>query len=137
MLPPDVVKQVGKPKSKRDREPNEVQEKLVLLEITLVFQCQLIYRILQSRQPESETKQSLLDNCKWKPKKEPKWGLKANEYLQLMLSISSTLAYYNEDIAATITTLSSSDLMAYIDCGGPPEDLIGWVKMRLHEKNLA
>ncbi|KAF3673520.1 hypothetical protein FXO38_03982 [Capsicum annuum] len=50
---------------------------------------------------------------------------------------SSTLAYYNEDIAAAIMTLSSSDLMAYIDCGGPLEDLIGWVKMRLHEKNLA
>ncbi|PHT49421.1 hypothetical protein CQW23_09168 [Capsicum baccatum] len=37
----------------------------------------------------------------------------------------SKLAYCDEDVAAEITTLSSGDLMAYIDCGGPPEDLIG------------
>ncbi|PHU11483.1 hypothetical protein BC332_18413 [Capsicum chinense] len=38
---------------------------------------------------------------------------------------SSTLAYCDEAVAAAIMTLSSGDLMAYIDCGGPPENLIG------------
>ncbi|KAM3395164.1 hypothetical protein P3S68_004169 [Capsicum galapagoense] len=37
---------------------------------------------------------------------------------------SSTLAYCDEAVAAAIMTLSSGDLMAYIDCGGPPENLI-------------
>ncbi|KAF3654682.1 putative LRR receptor-like serine/threonine-protein kinase-like isoform 1 [Capsicum annuum] len=50
---------------------------------------------------------------------------------------SSTLAYCDEAVAAAITTLSSGDLMAYIDCGGPPESLIGLVKMRLQEKKLG
>ncbi|XP_004234121.1 CBS domain-containing protein CBSX5-like [Solanum lycopersicum] len=49
---------------------------------------------------------------------------------------ASTLAYCDEDVAAAITTLSAGDLMAYIDYGGPPEDLVGLVKMRLQEKKL-
>lgn len=47
-----------------------------------------------------------------------------------------TLACCDETVAAAITTLSSGDLMAYIDCGGPPEDLVRLVKARLKEKNL-
>ncbi|KAF3648356.1 CBS domain-containing protein CBSX5 [Capsicum chacoense] len=47
---------------------------------------------------------------------------------------SSTLAYCDEAVAAEITILSSGDLMAYIDCGGPPKNLIGLLKMRLQEK---
>ncbi|MCE3050344.1 hypothetical protein HAX54_047012 [Datura stramonium] len=35
-----------------------------------------------------------------------------------------------------IMTLTAGDLMAYIDCGGPPEDLIELVKVRLQEKKL-
>ncbi|KAH0688659.1 hypothetical protein KY289_016017 [Solanum tuberosum] len=50
---------------------------------------------------------------------------------------ASTLAYCDEDVAAAITTLSAGDLMAYIDYGGPPEDLVGLVKMRLQEKKLG
>ncbi|KAE9585208.1 hypothetical protein Lal_00018212 [Lupinus albus] len=46
------------------------------------------------------------------------------------------LACCDETIAAAIATLSAGDLMAYIDCGGPPEDLIRVVKARLKEKNL-
>ncbi|PHT49428.1 hypothetical protein CQW23_09175 [Capsicum baccatum] len=49
----------------------------------------------------------------------------------------SKLAYCDEDVAAEITTFSSGDLMAYIDCGGPPEDLIGLVRTRLQEKKLG
>ncbi|GAV86919.1 hypothetical protein CFOL_v3_30345 [Cephalotus follicularis] len=48
----------------------------------------------------------------------------------------STLACCDETVAAAITTLSSGDLMAYIDCGGPPEDLVKVVKERLQERNL-
>ncbi|KAJ1386429.1 CBS domain [Sesbania bispinosa] len=47
-----------------------------------------------------------------------------------------TLACCEETVAAAITTLSAGDLMAYIDCGGPPEDLVRVVKARLKEKNL-
>lgn len=39
-------------------------------------------------------------------------------------------------VAAAITTLYAGDLMAYIDCGGPPEHLVSVVKARLKEKNL-
>lgn len=42
-----------------------------------------------------------------------------------------------ESVAAAIATLSAGDLMAYIDCGGPPEDLIRLVKERLEEKNFG
>ncbi|PWA76344.1 Cystathionine beta-synthase, core [Artemisia annua] len=47
-----------------------------------------------------------------------------------------TLAYCDETTAAAITTLSAGDLMAYIDCGGPPEDIVKLVEMRLKERNL-
>ncbi|KAI4322917.1 hypothetical protein L6164_022567 [Bauhinia variegata] len=48
----------------------------------------------------------------------------------------STLACCDETVVAAIMTLSSGDLMAYIDCGGPPEDLLRTVKERLKDKNL-
>ncbi|KVH99108.1 CBS domain-containing protein CBSX5-like [Cynara cardunculus var. scolymus] len=47
-----------------------------------------------------------------------------------------TLAYSDETAAAAIATLSAGDLMAYIDCGGPPEDIIRVVEARLKERNL-
>lgn len=47
-----------------------------------------------------------------------------------------TLAFCDETVAAAIATLSAGDLMAYIDCGGPPEDLVQLVKTRLEEKHL-
>ncbi|KAL6954957.1 hypothetical protein U1Q18_000646 [Sarracenia purpurea var. burkii] len=47
-----------------------------------------------------------------------------------------TLACCDEIVAAAVTTLSAGDLMAYIDCGGPPEDLLRLVKARLEERNL-
>ncbi|XP_015899061.3 CBS domain-containing protein CBSX5 [Ziziphus jujuba] len=47
-----------------------------------------------------------------------------------------TLACCDETVAAAIATLSSGDLMAYIDCGGPPEDLVRVVKQRLKQRNL-
>ncbi|KAI4333696.1 hypothetical protein L6164_018470 [Bauhinia variegata] len=46
----------------------------------------------------------------------------------------STLACCDETVAAAIMTLSSGDLMAYIDCGGPPEDLLRAVQGRLKDK---
>lgn len=49
----------------------------------------------------------------------------------------STLAYCDETAAAAIMTLSAGDLMAYIDCGGPPDDLVELVKVRLQEKKLG
>ncbi|GFZ06226.1 CBS domain-containing protein [Actinidia rufa] len=48
-----------------------------------------------------------------------------------------TIAACDETVAAAIMTLSAGDLMAYIDCSGPPEDLIQLVKARLEEKNLG
>ncbi|XP_022728543.1 CBS domain-containing protein CBSX5-like [Durio zibethinus] len=48
-----------------------------------------------------------------------------------------TLNSCDEDVAAAIATLSAGDLMAYIDCGGAPEDLIQLVKERLQARNLA
>ncbi|KEH38766.1 putative CBS domain-containing protein [Medicago truncatula] len=47
-----------------------------------------------------------------------------------------TLACCDETVAVAITALSAGDLMAYIDCGAPPEDLVRLVKARLKEKNL-
>ncbi|XP_030443514.2 CBS domain-containing protein CBSX5 [Syzygium oleosum] len=47
----------------------------------------------------------------------------------------STLACCDETVAAAVATLSCGDLMAYIDCGGPPEDLVRVVKERLKERN--
>ncbi|XWS52041.1 hypothetical protein CRYUN_Cryun11dG0033200 [Craigia yunnanensis] len=49
---------------------------------------------------------------------------------------SFTLACCDETVAAALKTLSSGDLMAYIDCGGPPEDLVRVVSARLKERNL-
>ncbi|XP_076911882.1 CBS domain-containing protein CBSX5-like [Bidens hawaiensis] len=47
-----------------------------------------------------------------------------------------TLAYTDETAAAAIATLSAGDLMAYIDCGGPPEDILRLVEIRLKHRNL-
>ncbi|KAF5196899.1 Cbs domain-containing protein cbsx5 [Thalictrum thalictroides] len=47
-----------------------------------------------------------------------------------------TLACCDETVTAAITTLSAGDLMAYIDCGGPPEDIMRVVKARLIEKKM-
>ncbi|KAL3647073.1 hypothetical protein CASFOL_008041 [Castilleja foliolosa] len=47
-----------------------------------------------------------------------------------------TLACCDETVAAAIMTLSAGDLMAYIDCGGPPEEIVRVVEERLKEKNL-
>ncbi|BAT92540.1 hypothetical protein LR48_Vigan05g124300 [Vigna angularis] len=47
-----------------------------------------------------------------------------------------TLGSCDETVVAAIATLSAGDLMAYIDCGGPPEDLVRVVKARLKEKSL-
>lgn len=49
----------------------------------------------------------------------------------------SALAYCDETAAAAIMALSAMDLMAYIDCGSPPENLVGLVKSRLEERNLS
>ncbi|KAK1405182.1 Cystathionine beta-synthase, core [Heracleum sosnowskyi] len=46
-----------------------------------------------------------------------------------------TLAGCDESVAAAIATLSTGDLMAYIDCGGPPDDIVKVVKERLKERN--
>ncbi|XP_057738173.1 CBS domain-containing protein CBSX5-like [Arachis stenosperma] len=43
----------------------------------------------------------------------------------------------DEAVAPALATLSAGDLMAYIDCGGPPEDLVQIVKERLEEQNLS
>lgn len=48
-----------------------------------------------------------------------------------------TLAGCNEATAAAIFTLSAGDLMAYIDCGTPSEELIQLVKSELQKKQLA
>lgn len=42
----------------------------------------------------------------------------------------------DEATAAAVATLSAGELMAYIDCGGPPDDLVQLVKERLEEQNL-
>ncbi|KAI3809939.1 hypothetical protein L1987_19543 [Smallanthus sonchifolius] len=48
-----------------------------------------------------------------------------------------TLTYCDEMVAAAITTLTAGDLLAYIDCGGPPEDITRIVEARLKERNLT
>ena len=48
-----------------------------------------------------------------------------------------TLNFCDETVAAAIATLSAGELMAYIECGDPPEDLIMLVKERLEERNLG
>ncbi|KAI4366080.1 hypothetical protein MLD38_022003 [Melastoma candidum] len=47
-----------------------------------------------------------------------------------------TLACCDETVAAAIAVLSCGDLMAYIDCGGPPDDLVKVVEARLKERNM-
>ncbi|KAK4363854.1 hypothetical protein RND71_015212 [Anisodus tanguticus] len=47
-----------------------------------------------------------------------------------------TLSYCGETVAAAITTLTAGELLAYIDCGGPPEDIVRVVKERFKERNL-
>ncbi|KAL9355509.1 hypothetical protein Peur_053479 [Populus x canadensis] len=48
-----------------------------------------------------------------------------------------TLNFCDGTVAAAIATLSAGELMAYIECGDPPEDLIMLVKERLGERNLG
>ncbi|KAK4439903.1 CBS domain-containing protein CBSX5 [Sesamum alatum] len=48
----------------------------------------------------------------------------------------STLACCDETAAAAIMALTAMDLMTYIDCCGPPEDLVQLVKTKLEEKKL-
>lgn len=48
-----------------------------------------------------------------------------------------TLACCDELVAAAISTLLAGDLLAYIDCGGPPEYLVELVRMRLEERNFG
>lgn len=43
----------------------------------------------------------------------------------------------DESVAAAIAMLSAGDLMVYVDCGGPPEDLIRLVKERLEERGFG
>ncbi|KNA16798.1 hypothetical protein SOVF_085950 [Spinacia oleracea] len=47
-----------------------------------------------------------------------------------------TLSCCDETVAPAVATLSAGDLMAYIDYGGPPEDLNQLVKARLEERKL-
>lgn len=47
-----------------------------------------------------------------------------------------TLACCDETAAAAILTLSAGDLMAYVDCGGPTEEIVREVEERLKEKKL-
>ncbi|KAK6149862.1 hypothetical protein DH2020_017387 [Rehmannia glutinosa] len=47
------------------------------------------------------------------------------------------LAYCNETAAGAIMALSAMDLITYIECARPPEDMVNLVKMRLQEKNLG
>ncbi|KAL2483604.1 CBS domain-containing protein CBSX5 [Forsythia ovata] len=60
-----------------------------------------------------------------------------DDYGTLIGEISPfSLACCEETVAAAITTLSAGDLMAYIDCGGPPEEIVRVVEARLKERNL-
>ncbi|KAL7088872.1 hypothetical protein ACP275_13G155000 [Erythranthe tilingii] len=61
-----------------------------------------------------------------------------DEHNRLIGEISPlTLACCDETAAAAIKTLSAVDLMTYMDCGGPQEDLAQLVKTRLEERNLG
>ncbi|GAA0178243.1 kinase modulator [Lithospermum erythrorhizon] len=48
----------------------------------------------------------------------------------------STLACGDETISAAIMTLSAGDLIAYIDCGSPAEEIMNVAKSRLKDMNL-
>lgn len=61
-----------------------------------------------------------------------------NEEGRLVGDISPfSLNSSDETVAAAMATLSAGDLMAYIDCGRPPKDLVRLVKLRLEEKNMV
>ncbi|KAL2944432.1 CBS domain-containing protein CBSX5 [Bienertia sinuspersici] len=47
-----------------------------------------------------------------------------------------TLACSDKAVSPVVATLSAGDLMAYVDYGGPPEDLVQLEKERLEEKKL-
>ncbi|PSR96357.1 CBS domain-containing protein [Actinidia chinensis var. chinensis] len=47
-----------------------------------------------------------------------------------------TLACCDEIVTATITTLSVGDLIAYLDCGSPPKEIVRFVKTRMKEMDL-
>ncbi|KAK4484888.1 hypothetical protein RD792_007489 [Penstemon davidsonii] len=47
-----------------------------------------------------------------------------------------TLVCCDETASAAITTLSAGDLMAYLDYGGPPEEIVRVIQSRLKERNL-
>ncbi|GFY80787.1 hypothetical protein Acr_01g0005960 [Actinidia rufa] len=47
-----------------------------------------------------------------------------------------TLACCDEIVTATITTLSVGDLIAYLDCGSPPKEIVRVVKTRMKEMDL-
>lgn len=47
------------------------------------------------------------------------------------------LNFCDETVVAAISTLSAGDLMAYIDRGDPPEELIRMVKERLEQRKLG
>lgn len=49
----------------------------------------------------------------------------------------SALAKCDETVASAIMALSAMDLMTYIECGSPPENLVCLVKTRLEEMNLG
>lgn len=49
----------------------------------------------------------------------------------------SALAKCDETVASAIMALSAMDLMTYIECGSPPENLVFLVKTRLEEMNLG
>lgn len=44
---------------------------------------------------------------------------------------------FDEAVAPALATLSVGDVLTYIDCGGPPEDLVQLVKERLYEQNYG
>ncbi|KAL8032173.1 hypothetical protein ABFX02_13G078200 [Erythranthe guttata] len=46
------------------------------------------------------------------------------------------LACCDETVAPAVVTLSAGDLMSYMDCGGPPEEISRLVEERLRERGL-
>ncbi|CAA7410609.1 unnamed protein product [Spirodela intermedia] len=48
----------------------------------------------------------------------------------------STLASCDETVVAAIATLSAGELMAFVDCGGPPEEAVRTVKARLRKRGM-
>ncbi|XP_031268302.1 CBS domain-containing protein CBSX5-like [Pistacia vera] len=61
-----------------------------------------------------------------------------DDYGKLVGDISPfALNSCDETVVAAIATLSVDDLMAYVDCGKPPKDLVQVVKKRLEERNMG